>query len=193
MMTQLGRSPTLGWERSPLRRRIDRAEAIVVTGLILVFSVAVPVLGVMVGGWIHSAGVGRQRAESAWHQIPGTVLTSRGARADPPGPRGTVDMLAAWAAPDGQPRRGWVPVSPLATAGSRVQIWVDRSGSLTGLPLQDAQVQGQEVIGGAATVCGLAIVGCTAVGTARYLLHRRRLADWDRAWLAVEPQWTQRR
>jgi hypothetical protein len=102
-------------------------------------------------------------------------------------------MLAAWAAPDGQSRRGWVPVSPSATAGSRVQIWVDRSGSLTGLPLQDAQVQSQEVIGGAATVCGLGIVGCAAVGTARYLLHRRRLADWDRAWLAVEPQWTQRR
>ena len=192
-MARLRRSPALGWERSPLRRPIDRVEAIVVTGLILVFSAAVPVLGVVVGGWIHSAGAGRQHAESAWHQIPATVLTSHGARADSAGPRGTVGMLAAWAAPDGQPRRGWVPVSPSATAGSRVQVWVDRSGSPTGLPLQDAQVQGQEVIAGAAAVCGLGIVGCAAVGTARYLLRRRRLADWDRAWLAVEPQWTQRR
>jgi len=39
----------LGWDRNPLRRRIDRVEAAVVAGLIAVFLISAPVLGAAAG------------------------------------------------------------------------------------------------------------------------------------------------
>lgn len=37
----------LGWDRNPLRRRIDRAEAGLAAGLILVFLITAAVLGLV--------------------------------------------------------------------------------------------------------------------------------------------------
>jgi hypothetical protein len=39
----------LGWDRNPLRRRIDRVEAAVVAGLAVVFLAAAPVLMAVTG------------------------------------------------------------------------------------------------------------------------------------------------
>ena len=54
---RMRRSRMLGWDRNPLRRRIDRVEAVVVAGLIAVFLISAPVLGAAAGHWIGSAGM----------------------------------------------------------------------------------------------------------------------------------------
>jgi hypothetical protein len=59
-----------GWERNPLRRRIDRVEAGLLTALIVVFLVAAPLLTVVAGRWVYGSGVRQQHAAAAWRQIP---------------------------------------------------------------------------------------------------------------------------
>jgi hypothetical protein len=63
-----------GWERNPLRRRIDRVEAGLLTALIAVFLIATPLLTVVTGQWVYGAGVRQQHAAAAaWRQIPAPV------------------------------------------------------------------------------------------------------------------------
>jgi hypothetical protein len=69
---RMRRSRMFGWERNPLRRRIDRVEGGLVVALIVVFLIAAPVLTVMAGHSVYGAGV-RQQHAAAWRQIPAPV------------------------------------------------------------------------------------------------------------------------
>jgi hypothetical protein len=186
------RSRTLGWDRNPLRRHIDRAEAAMITGLIIVFLIAGPVLAVVVGHWLGSAGMRQQRAEAAWRPVSATLLGGT-----PPRWGGytataeTVWVLARWMAPDGQTRLGPIPVSPPAAVGSTTGVWVTRSGSLTGPPVGRSQLQARDATAAVLTPLVLGILLCFAGHAGRALLAQRRLDAWDRAWRAVEPRWTQ--
>jgi hypothetical protein len=191
MKQPVRRSRTLGWDRNPLRRRIDRAEAGMVAGLILMFLITAPVLTAAAVHWNRAAGIRQQHAEAAWRQVTATVAGSAPAQPDDfPGSDGTVWKPARWPAPDGQTRSGRVNVSPHAAAGSTVRVWVNRSGSLTGRPLRRVQLQGQIVITGMLTAAVLGLVLCLAGLAVRFLFSRRRLANWDKAWRAVGPRWT---
>jgi hypothetical protein len=191
MIQGMRRSRTLGWDRNPLRRRIDRAEAAMITGLIVVFLIAGPVLAVVVGHWLGSVGVRQQRAEAAWRPVSATVLSgtpprwgSYAATAE------TVWVLARWTAPDGQTRLGPIPVSPPATVGSTAGVWVNRWGSLTGPPLLRSQLQARVAAATVLTPPVLGLLLCFAGHVGRALLAQRRMDAWDRAWRAVEPRWT---
>jgi len=111
----------LGWDRNPLRRRIDRVEAAMVAGLIAVFLISAPVLAAVAGHWIGSSSLQEQRAEAGWRLVPATVQGSvqgdNSAAA-----AGTVWIPARWTAPAGQARRGRIPVSPGDAAGGSVRV-----------------------------------------------------------------------
>ena len=124
---RMRRSRMLGWDRNPLRRRIDRVEAAMVAGLIAVFLISAPVLAAVAGHWIGSAGMREQRAEVAWRLVPATVQGSAQGQI-PSGPADTVWMPARWTAPDGQARRGWILVSLGDAAGGSTRVWVTPSG-----------------------------------------------------------------
>jgi hypothetical protein len=180
----------LGWDRNPLRRRIDRVEAAAVAGLIAVFLISAPVLGAAAGHWSTSAAMREQRAEMAWRLVPATV---QGNAQIPSGLAGTVWMMARWTAPDGQARRGWISVTPGDAAGGSVRVWVTPSGSLTWPPLRYSQVQTHVAQAEWLAVLVLGLLLCLAVGAGRVLFARRRLADWNRAWRVAEPRWTRQR
>ena len=182
----------LGWDRNPLRRRIDRVEAAIVAGLIAVFLISAPVLAAAAGHWTGSAGMREQRAEMAWRLVPATIQGHAQGQIRS-GPAGRVWMPAHWTAPDGQARRGWIPVSLADVADGSALVWVTRSGALTGPPLRHSQVQADIVIAEWLTALVLGILLCLAGGAGRVLLARRRLADWNRAWREVEPRWTRQR
>jgi hypothetical protein len=55
-----------GWDRNPLRRRIDRLEAAMITGLALLFLIIAPILATVAGHWAKAAGPRTERAEAAW-------------------------------------------------------------------------------------------------------------------------------
>ena len=182
----------LGWDRNPLRRRIDRVEAVVVAGLIAVFLISAPMLGAATGHWSSSAAMREQRAEMAWRLVPATVQGDP-ERQIPSGPTGTVWMMARWTAPDGQARHGWISVTPGNAAGGSVRVWVTPSGSLTWPPLRHSQVGAHVALAEWLAVLVLGLLLCLAVGAGHVLFARRRLADWNRAWCAVEPRWTRQR
>lgn len=190
VIKRMRRSRMLGWDHNSLRRRIDRVEAAMVAGLIAVFLIFAPVLGVVAGHLVSSANMQQQRAESAWRLVPATVQVS--AQGDNSAWASTVRVLARWTAPDGLVRRGWIPVSPADAAAGSTRVWVTRSGSLTGPPLLHSQVQANTVMAELVTVLVLGLLLWLAGGAGRVLLDRRRLAGWSRAWRVAEPGWTRK-
>ena len=164
-----------------------------IAGLIVALVIAAPVLAVMAGHWARAAGIREQHAEAIRRQVPATVQRVTPAQQnDVPAPAGTVWMRARWTAPDGQARRGWIPISPRA-AGSSTRVWVSPSGSLTGQPLRRSQLQARIAMAESLTVLVLGLLARLADRARRRLFSRRRLANWDQAWRAVEPQWTGQR
>jgi hypothetical protein len=189
---RMRRSRVLGWERNPVRRRIDRIEGFLLAALVALFLITAPVLAGVAGRGIHAAGLRQQHAEASWRPVSATVERGVAPRAFPRTP-GFVGRLARWTAPDGQPRSGWIVVSSSAGPGSRSREWVDGRGALTGPPLRRAQVQQRTSTARALTACGLAVLLVFVGAAGRHLLRRRRLAAWDKDWQAVEPWWTKRR
>jgi hypothetical protein len=102
------RSRVLGWDRNPVRRRIDRIEAGLLAGLFAVLLIGAPVLAGMAGRGIRAAGLRQQRAEASWR--PEWAIVQRGvAPGDLPWAAGTV-------------RRGSLTDPPLRRAQLRERI-----------------------------------------------------------------------
>jgi hypothetical protein len=81
----------------------------------------------------------------------------------------------------------------MSKEGGSVRVWVTPSGSLTWPPLRHAQVGAHVALAEWLAVLVLGLLLCLAAGAGRVLFARRRLADWNRAWRAVEPRWTRQR
>ncbi|HUZ22676.1 MAG TPA: hypothetical protein VMV07_02815 [Streptosporangiaceae bacterium] len=180
----------LGWDRNPLRRRIDRVETVVVTALLAIFLVGAPVLMIVAARVTDSAGVRQQHAERTWRQVPATLLQTPANQADPSYGWDGAWVRARWSAPDGQQRTGFVAVDPAAVAGHRVQVWVDGAGRITSPPLRTYDIWGDVLLAVVTVPVVLGIALSIIAGCVRAVLNRRRLAGWDRAWYAVEPRWT---
>ena len=174
-------------DRNPLRRAVDRVEAVVVAGLAVAFLVVAPLASFAAGHVAYSMGSRTALAEQAvWHRAPALLLAAV------PGAGYDSEVSARWTAPDGTRHTGPVPAPPGARAGRTVTVWLNAAGRLTGTPLQLSQVWDLVVLvtGLAALVVSLALLG---VGQLAYaVLGRRRLAAWDADWRATEPQWSRR-
>jgi hypothetical protein len=78
-----------------------------------------------------------------------------------------------------------VPVPSGTAVGGKLQLWTDRSGDFTTVPLLDSQVAGQAVIGEVLGVTASAgVLGLTGALALR-LLNKRRMAAWDADWQAT--------
>src|SRR5262249_23219549 len=90
--------PGGGWgaDRSPPRRRCDRAEAALVTVLVAVFLAGAPLLALSAGRWAHDSGPRPGHARLAgWHQVPAVLRTATINRFAP----SPVMAWAQWTAP----------------------------------------------------------------------------------------------
>jgi len=72
-----------------------------------------------------------------------------------------------------------------------VAVWVTASGWQTRPPLRRCQVIGRAFFAAGVTAA-LAVLLLGTAMLARYILDRRRLADWDAEWRVTEPRWTNR-
>jgi hypothetical protein len=77
-------------------------------------------------------------------------------------------------------------------AGRTVRLWVDSAGSPAGFPLNGRAVLADEAIAAVVATVALGIVLLCLAWAGRWVLDRRRLADWQAGWAAVGPQWTRR-
>jgi hypothetical protein len=181
----------LGLDRNPLRRRIDKIAACLAALLMAVFLIGAPLLSMAAARWAGQAAAAGQRAARSWRQVPAVLL--HGAPLPAGGwTSGTSWVTARWTAPDGRQRAGSIPVSTSLAAGRTVPLWVDTAGSPTGPPPRHAAPVAVEALAAVLATAGLAAVLWGLAGVGRWLLERRRLADWEAAWAAVGPQWTRR-
>jgi len=186
----------MGMGRNPLRRRTDRIEAWVSTGLLLVFLVGAPLAWTSAGRWIHRAGLREQHAQQSWHQTPAVLL-----RDAPPLPsyefrlswQNTAAEPARWFGPGGQPRSGEVEVPVGSRAGQIVEVWVDDAGRVTGPPLLGYELTRRVIGAEVLAPVALAVLLFGLAGLVRWVLNRRRLADWEAHWASIGPRWTRHR
>jgi hypothetical protein len=114
----------------------------------------------------------------------------------PPAP--TTEVLgysrvrARWTAPDGRSRTGQILVSTGMAAGRTVPLWVDAAGSPAGPPLNHRVAVAREATAAVVAAAALGMVLLCLALAGRWLLDRRRLADWEVTWASVGPQWTKR-
>jgi hypothetical protein len=176
--------------RNPLRRPIDRLEGAVLVALVAVFGVAVAVAAI--------AGTHTYQSQQAAARLRPAVavLVQHGPPAD--SLTGAGQAEARWRVPGGGERSGvlttaTVPGISGAAAGTRVAVWLNRSGQPAGPPPgQAVMIIYALVTGGAVTaVAGVALL--VAYALARHVLDRRRLAGWETAWARTGPSWTVQR
>jgi hypothetical protein len=185
MATRLARR--LGLDRNPLRRRTDKTAACLAAVLITVFLAGAPVLSTVAAG---SAGRAAAAARS-WRQVPAVVQHAT------PVPAGLGAVARSWArarwtAPDGRARAGEISVNGALPAGRVVSLWVDAAGLPTGPPPSRRVVLAREDTAAVVAIGALGIVLLCLACAGRWVLDRRRLAEWEAGWAAVGPQWTRR-
>jgi hypothetical protein len=179
-------------DRNPLRRPADRLEFAILAALLVVFLAGAPLLAMIVGRWAYAGADRTSRAENAaWHPV--TAVLSQGvpkSAFSPYGAASFAQVAAVWTAPDGTAHTGKITAMAGTAPGTKVTIWTDRSGTVTGPPLQHAQVADQAALAGTMAVVALAGTLLVTGAVTRRALDRRRLAAWDAAWDAAGPLWS---
>lgn len=179
-------------DRNPLRRRADRLEFAALAALLTIFLVGAPLIALVVGRWAYAGADRAARSQNAsWRPV--TAVIKQGvpkAAFSPYGAAGFAAVPAVWTAPDGARRTGKITAATGTPPGTTITIWTDRSGALTGPPLQPPQVADQAALAGTMAVIGFAGTLIVVGVLVRRALDRRRLAAWDSAWDATGPLWS---
>jgi hypothetical protein len=160
-------------------------------GLTVLFVIAGPTAAVG-GAQVARSSVLRQaQGERAWRQAT-AILVQPPSRRLKMSSDGWV-MLSArahWTA-DGRVRAGWIPVTPAAgRGGKRVVVWIHADGSLAGPPSALANLYLEMGLAGISAPLVLACILVLVGAAGRCLLDRRRMAEWERAWAAIGPDWS---
>jgi hypothetical protein len=182
----------LGLDGNPLRRRTDKIAVSLAALLVVVFAIGTPALSIAAIGWIGHTGAGRQQAALSRYVVR-AVLRQATQMPSVEGGIGRISLVQArWTAPDGRARSGAIPVTVGLAAGSTVPLWVDVAGWPTGPPPSHSAVLARESAAAVGITVTLAILLLCLAGGGRWVINRRRAADWEAAWAAVGPQWTRR-
>jgi hypothetical protein len=180
-------------DRNPLRRGSDRFETIVLGALLAAFLTAAPFVAHAAGSWGYDSAARQAQAQRAsFFQVTATLLGSAPVVTGFGSASGFA-VEARWRAPDGRARTGELLVTAHVAAGHSTRIWVDRTGRLTGPPLDRDQVTGRTQLAAGVAVGGLAAALIATGWLVRRSLDRRRLSGWDTEWLANGPRWSPRR
>jgi hypothetical protein len=177
--------------RNALRRPVDRIEGAVLVVVCAAFLVAVAVASIL-GAHTYQS----QRAASVGLRLASAVLVQAGPFYASPAYPGQAE--ARWSDPGFGEQSGVLttitaPGIIRAAVGTRVPVWLDRSGQPAAPPggqaamIVNALALGAAVAGGA----GTALLICYAL--CRLALDRRRLTAWESAWSLTGPRWTTRR
>jgi hypothetical protein len=181
----------LGLDHNPLRRRSDVIEGWLLPVTVVTFLLLGPLVAGLIGLRVHADNTAAQRAERSWHQVPAVLLKAA------PGPMMSDNGANAWLvwtparwAGHGGTRTGLVPAPSGTKAGATVRVWVDRTGTVRVPPLTPGRGDDRVVVAMAFGLAALAVFLAALALVTRSVLDRRRLADWEAAWLSVGPQWS---
>jgi len=173
---------------------MDRLEGAVRLILVLTFLVVAPLLAPAAGHQTEISGLRQVRQEASWRQVNAVLLRSAPPQYYGYGSMATFWVAARWRAPSGATRRGVVPTRTGVEAGTKVSIWVDTAGRVTGRhPMTVGMVKVRAVLVEFLTVTGVALALLALGGLVRLLLNRRRMAYWGIEWACFGPRWSTRR
>jgi hypothetical protein len=130
------------------------------------------------------------RAERSWRQTPAVVLTDIPAAGQILGhSRGPARLT-----PSGDPERtGQIPVSTgLSTGRPMVPLWLAPAGSRARPRLTHRGLVANEAAAALVATVALGITLLSLAWAGRWLLDRRRVADWEAEWAVVGPQYAKR-
>ena len=178
--------------RNALRRPVDRIEGALLVTLATAFLVATAVafvLGAHTYGSQRAASVGLRPATAVLIQAGPIYYGSLAhpgqaeARWGDPGDGEQAGLLTTATAPD----------ITGAAAGTRIPVWLDRSGHPVIPPVGPVAMAVNALAVAAATVGGAGLTVLIFYVLGRFVLDRRRLAAWESAWSLTGPRWTSRR
>ncbi|QEU90117.1 hypothetical protein [Streptomyces kanamyceticus] len=178
------------WRRNPLRRRSDVVEAWTRLSLGVVALCVAPLTGAFAGLSTYDtthAEAQRQRAEN--HVVSATLAEDAPAVSGVDS-RTRYPVTVRWTDRGGTAHKATARVTAGAEAGSRTDVWLDAHGRVTAAPMAEDVQWGTAIgVGGAATLVVWVFTGGVRIAV-RGVAHRRRMAEWERAWARTEPRWT---
>jgi hypothetical protein len=183
----------LGFDRNPLRRRMDRIEAVIRLAMLILFLVAVPIVVLAVARQADHVALRQAHAQQAAEREVSAVLLQPAQATGIPDPYTSVQLmyaLARWQPPGLSPRSGPVLVPAGTLAGSTVKVWIDASGAVASPPPDHRVIAGDVTVAAMAACLVTSLLVLTSNALARGALDRRRLRAWDAAWRATGPLWS---
>lgn len=185
-----------GFDRNPLRRRIDRVQSWTTLALVLVLLLGGPLLAWQAGASTFRTSVRTEQAQRA-ARISGHAVALEAAQDQVVAVTGQavtaprVPVRARWTAPDGTVRTGVIDVAAGTPAGATVPLWTDRrTGDPTTAPRQRDESLGAAMLAGLLVTIGMIMLVGTAVAVLRYRCDARRMAGWQDEWQRIEPLWS---
>jgi len=179
---------TLQGQGNPLRRPVDRKEARLIAGLLVIFLLAGPLVAALGAHLSYAASLRAMRAQRSWREVTATLVENATDLSATSGAWAPA-AEARWTAPDGRARHGVLAVDGSARAGQHITIWVDGAGQPTLSPTPRIGAVLSAVTVGLSAPAFLALLLILAGCLVRLALNRRRLADWESEWNTVEPRW----
>ena len=184
---------TVGLDHNPLRRRSDRVEWWIRFATTMIVVLVAPIVAGFAASSAYAAGIRAEAAERSSRQLTQAVLAQDATySSSATGAVSTVLTYASWKAPDDTPRTGWIRAKIGATAGTAIPIWIDTQGVPTNPPRGHDQTLAVTTATAILIPIGAALLFGIGFLIVRAILDRRRLAQWQAAWLAIEPKWSGR-
>jgi hypothetical protein len=181
---------SLGLDRNPMRRRVDRVQTVIMAVLLLVFLIAGPWLTFVAASKAYTVGARTERLQHAQrHSVVATVLTKGGLGADDTG-RGVRQTVSAAYTERGVRHTVRIPQLPGDKPGAHRAIWIDRSGHVTGRPRDHTQTATDTGLAAIFMLAGVALPLLGLRALIRYRLDRLRYQQWDADWAQTAPRWT---
>jgi len=184
----------LGWDRNPLRRRVDRVQTILTSVFLVVLLVLAPAVAALAGAHAYASGINAEKREkSSFRQVTATVLKVTEISGDGSGHFLHERALLQWKDPSGSVRTGLATLVTQARENDRLTRWVNGEGALSGRPHTREQTLTRTVCDsvGVAAILVIAALECYRMGRRR--LDRKRYELWDREWQQTAPKWTGQR
>jgi hypothetical protein len=186
----------LGFDRNPLRRRIDRIEAAIRLVTVILLLAGVPIATIAVARQTDHLALRLAHAQQATEHEVTAVLLQRASADGIPDPYTSVQttyVLARWQPPGRPAQSGQVLAPAGAPAGSTVTVWIGASGALASPPPDRQMIADDACIAAVLTCLVASLILLESSKLARRALDWRRLRAWDADWRATGPLWSGRR
>ncbi|WP_107463867.1 Rv1733c family protein [Streptomyces sp. MA5143a] len=180
------------WRRNPLRRRSDVVEGWTMLIVLILLVVGAPAAGFLVGRWAHGDARAHAAAQRAERDLV-TAVVVENAPAVTPSAHGEKPSMhwvrARWTEPDGGSRTGEARVPAGTKRGDRADVWLDAAGHSVPAPPTNTAIWQHTLSLGTCATAGVAGIVLAGHFTARRVMIRRRMAEWEQEWARTGPDW----